>query len=483
MAQPKTTTLDPGFVQRVASGLLVPQGLDESREWFGPLRPMVPLVPDVQKPSVEGRQFDYPVGYNLHTQPKQGAADGVPFLALRALADGYDLLRLVIETRKDQLVKFAWTIKPRDPKAKADARCKELEEFLLFPDQEHTWEEWLRALIEDMLVIDAATIYPRRTRGGDMYSLELIDGGTIKRVLDAQGRTPLPPETAYVQVLKGIPAVHYTRDELIYRARNVRTNRVYGYGPVEQILSTVDIALRRQESQRSYYTDGSTPDLLLSVPREWNADQIREFKMWWDSVLSGNVQSRRGTMFVPEGVTPVNTKEQVLKDQYDEWLARLVCYAFSVSPQALMAMMNRATAQTAQETAKEEGLHPLLSWVKNTINVALWSLWGYRDLTFDWDMETEVEPLEQAQIDEIHVRAKIRTPDEVRARLGDDPLTDEEREKHWPTLPAITEPVGNAPPKPGEKKPKPALATDKFDGVYGLEKKKRPSLASTATAS
>ncbi len=35
-------------------------------------------------------------------------------------------------------------------------------------------------------------------------------------------------------VSKGLPAVNYTRDELLYLPRNVRSHSLYGFSPVEQ---------------------------------------------------------------------------------------------------------------------------------------------------------------------------------------------------------------------------------------------------------
>jgi hypothetical protein len=40
----------------------------------------------------------------------------------------------------------------------------------------------------------------------------------------------------------------------------VRAHRVYGYSPVQQVLMTVNIALRRQLWQLDYFTEGSIPD-------------------------------------------------------------------------------------------------------------------------------------------------------------------------------------------------------------------------------
>jgi hypothetical protein len=59
-------------------------------------------------------------------------------------------------------------------------------------------------LIEEMLVIDATTIYPRYTKGGGLYSLDIIDGATIKPLIGEDGRAPEPPDPAYQQILKGV---------------------------------------------------------------------------------------------------------------------------------------------------------------------------------------------------------------------------------------------------------------------------------------
>jgi hypothetical protein len=59
-------------------------------------------------------------------------------------------------------------------------------------------------LLEEMLVIDAATLYPRYNRGGALYALDIIDGATIKPLIGEDGRAPESPDPAYQQILKGI---------------------------------------------------------------------------------------------------------------------------------------------------------------------------------------------------------------------------------------------------------------------------------------
>jgi phage portal protein BeeE len=58
----------------------------------------------------------------------------------------------------------------------------------------------------------------------------------------------------------------------------VRAHRVYGFSPVQQVLMTVNIALRRQLWQLDYFTEGSIPDALIGVPQGWTPDQIKQFQ-------------------------------------------------------------------------------------------------------------------------------------------------------------------------------------------------------------
>ena len=63
---------------------------------------------------------------------------------------------------------------------------------------------------------------------------------------------------------------------------------------------------------------------------EWTADQIRSFQDYFDALMSGNLARRRMVKFMPAEFKLSETRQPPLKDQYDEWLAKLICYAFSV---------------------------------------------------------------------------------------------------------------------------------------------------------
>lgn len=418
MAEGKKTTFTPAEVAQ-ASGA---SRLDSWRiaGFFPPVAPPAPVAQE----AVQGRQYDYSQGFNLLARPRQEESGNPSFQQLRNLADNYDLLRLVIETRKDQLVGLNWNIIGRDDDGegvkKDDPRIKELEKFFRRPDGLMRWDEWLRVVVEDMLVIDAATVYPRKTKGSTVHSLEIVDGATIKLLINEDGRTPLAPEPAYAQIIKGLQAAHYTTDELIYKPRNRRSWKHYGLSPVEQIIMTVNIALRRQVSQLQYYTEGNVPEALAACPPEWGPEQVKEMQVIWDQLI-GQMDQKRHMRFVPGGIDVKFTREPTLKDTFDEWLARIVCYAFSVSPQALIQMMNRATAETAAETAALEGLAPLQRWVKGLIDDIIEFHFGYDDLVFAWDDGKELDPKTQMEINTGYLTAGVIDAEEVRKDIGREP--------------------------------------------------------------
>ncbi len=415
MAKGKETELSESLLARVAAGVRYIVGGKTPDAWFGPSEPIAPVAQEVV-----GRQLDYPVAVNLRLQPRE--SEGISFADLRALAENYDLLRLVIETRKDQLERFKWTIKPKDTGKKPGKTCDEVIDFLSYPDKQHTWSTWLRALLEDLLVVDAPTLYPRLNRAGRLHSLELMDGATIKRVIDQTGRTPAAPAVAYQQILKGLPAVDYNAAELIYMPRNVRTHKLYGYSPVEQIVMSVNIALRRQLNQLQYYTEGNIPEAIAGVPETWSVSQISEFQRYWDQLHEGNTAQRRHMKFVPGDVAMTMTKEPALKSEFDEWLARVVCFAFSIPPTPFVKEVTRANAESNTMEAKKEGLSPQMTWVKNLIDFIITRYFGYTDLEFKWQIDEEIEPAVQAAIDKIYLDAGVVSVDEIRQRQGRAPI-------------------------------------------------------------
>jgi len=412
--------------------------------WFSFLQPIRPVAP----PGFRPRQSEFIPGANLIWTPGEDKG-GITFEALRTLADSWDMLRIIIETRKDQLCAMPWVVRlKREPgesegdykkRSFSDTNLKKLNDFFKFPDGFHNWRTWMRMWFEDLLVLDAVALYKQRDLSGKIANIMPLDGATIARMLNDQGITPKAPDIAYQQVLYGTPSTNMTTDDLIYFMNNERTHKRYGYSPVEQILVTIGIGLRKQMFLTDYYTSGNMPEALCFLPPTLAPSRIQEIQEWFDSVLAGDLAKRRRLMFLPgygagtsgsRNVRPniVFPKEVLLKDALDEWLMQIVCYAFSVSPQNLMKQMNRASAESSATQAEKEGLRPTLVAVEDVHNQILAEL-GF-STGYEWTFQEtgDVDPLRQAQIDNQLV-GKLYSINELREKRGDDPRPEEEADQ------------------------------------------------------
>lgn len=430
----------PSWRQRLA---ILIAGADSGMAFFPPMQPLQPIVQPIPFAGV-GRPWDYPVGWNTRVIPRSGQKVG--FALLREMSN-FDLVRIMISHVKEQVCSQTWSIGPLDKKAARDARMDKLEDLFAYPDMVHTWNDWIKELLDQVLVYDTPCVWLRPKLNGDPYSLEIMDGSMISPKIMADGRLP-PPEygPAFQQVLHGLNAVDYIQPvpkgqpvpndptgqpypQLIYKPRFPRIDTVYGYGPIEQLLVTIQIGIRREQFFKDFYEFGSTPDLLLGTPPEWTMDQVQKFWDLWNSMLAGNLAGRRGTMMVPGQVSVKDTKEGALTDSTDEWIIRLICFAFGLSPMPFTKMMNRASGQQHAQQQKDEGIIPYLGWVAEFINHYIRMAYGYRDVVFRWEEETESDPLQEAQRFQLYLNGKVYHPDEVRQKLGDEPMADDLREQ------------------------------------------------------
>ena len=393
--------------------------MDPAFDRTGLFSPSEPLVPaDAQR----ARTWDFPVGYNLVYTPR--AWEDVGFDDLRALAEYY-LVAAAIETRKDQIEKFEWAIVSRDPdspRADAQRRIDQLTEFWRHPDGETEFATWLRTALHDLLTIDAPAFEIRRTRGGEVIGLDVVDGATIKLLVDDTGRRPRPPAPAYEQVIHGRPWRLLTTDELLYVPRNRRSDHAYGFGPVEQVMMYINIGLRRAITQLNYYTSGNVPEGLISAPDGWNAEQIRSFQEWFDSLLAGNLAERNKVIWTPAGAKYQAFKSSPIEQAFEEWLARVICYVFSLPPTALVNQVNRATGETMQEAAMAEGNQPLMAWTKRLADKAIQLHMGHADLEFAWASDEPLDAVDEATMLIGLVKEGIITRNEARDARGMDPV-------------------------------------------------------------
>lgn len=415
-----------------------------SADFFGPSQPLKPVAPS----EVKGRKLDYPTGFNLNYTPRREGNNytNIDFETLRRVADpaqgGLDIVRLCIETIKDTVCGIEFEIVSREKDdIPNEAKIKAVTKRLQMPDGQNGWNTWLRPIIEDHLVIDQPAIYIRKTP--ERITLDNMDGALLKLLIDPSGRSPQPPYACYQQQIKGLPAVDYNSDELIVPIYNRRSNKIYGYSRVEQIVNIINLGLRRQLSQLEYWRAGNVPDMLIGVPDTWNVDQIAQYQQWFDSILDGNLANRRKARFIPSDAKPFPVTEPPLKGELDEWVARIVSYCFSVPHDWAVKDMNRATAEVSAQSSKEQGLTPIKKWIEGLMNEILIKAFDAPELKFSWKEQDATDPRKQMEILQIAVGSRIMTIDEAREQLGLAPMPQESEDN--PLSVALNELQGKQP--------------------------------------
>lgn len=418
----------------------------ETNAQFGPLQPFKPIGGDSAQPWVSQIQPGQNLTYTPRAREKYSTTD------LRN-ASMYDLVRIIIENVEDQVSRMPVNVRlKRKPgesakdyaKRKPDpAKLNDIEQFLAHPNSEQSWNQFMRMLLDDMLVIDAATVIIRRNAKGGIYDFRAVDGAQIARYFDAWGATPQPPSPAYAQVWDagqsggaGIPWVDLTTDQCLYAMRNLKTYRLYGMSPLEQAITMAVTGDLRLTFQKNYYTDGSIPDAIQIVPTSVSPAKLKEAQTVLNAELSGILTKRRQFRYLqgfhedPSKEQLVFPKEALLKDEFDDYLIRCLCYAFGTSPQRLQRVMGMRSGQVNQESAEKEGLEPWLDWgEKCVINPLIQRYLGAAEFEGTYQEDTDVDPEKQAAIDKSDVSVGIRTINEIREDRGLQPLVEPEADE------------------------------------------------------
>lgn len=409
-------------------------------DWASPQNPIRPTA----RLGTGVRSWDFTPGLNLQFTPRGDTA--VTFQQLYNVSNSFDPCRLMIETRKNQVANRAWTIrvktvpgetkKQRLQRNASDQDVAAVTQLLMQPDGHHSFRLWMKMWMEQLLVYDAPAVYPVRNLMGDVMGFRVISGSTITPLVDEQGFIPQPPSPAYQQIILGIPTSNLTAvatkdkpklltaDELIYFPYNPRVNSRWGYSPVEQIITTLSIASNRQQFLLDYYKSGNVPEGLQPLPENWTMQQIKDFQQWFDGMLVGNLAKKRRLIMVPDTKHPAQfSKEKALTDGTDEYLIRVVAFAFDVPIQNLIKQAgHQSTAKEGNDTSLEQGLEPILKHVEDFWNLVITKVLNRPNVEFAYEDAREVDPLKQSQVDVAYVNAGIYTRDEVRETRGDDPL-------------------------------------------------------------
>lgn len=447
--------------QTYGSSVALPRAPFSASVPFGPGQPLTPgaINPVREDGRADPRRFEYQVAQNINVTETRF----IPFKTLRASADQIDILRRCIETVKAKALSLEFDIvlgqdasekitaqNGKDHiRAMAEARktfTKDIDRIRTFwenPDRSngYTFTDWLNIALEEILVIDAWAVWPQKTVGGDLYGLQILDGGTIKPLLDARGMRPSNGDVAYQQILYGFPRSEFTAndddptadgeftsDDLQYMVRNRRTISVYGFSPVERALPLADIYLRRQQWIRAEYTDGVVPELFFESDINFgsNAQLIRDYENIINDDLSGQTQQRMRARILPAGLKPFQPDGygEKFKDTLDEFLIASICGHFGVQPTEIGynpkgGLGGKGFEEGKADSAQALGIEPLVQWINKMLtNISYTYLNMPRELEFKLLTSRRLDNESNARKAQIEVTSAGKTINERRSELG-----------------------------------------------------------------
>ena len=515
-------------------GSALPRAFDTFRSGdFSPFEPILPNPIDIPEPPSgrpRPRRWQFPVGWNLPVgQPGTEGVKLANFQVLRDLADLGSIPRQAVEICKQDQLDLDWDIVPTPDAEKAmqgnpakrkdfESRKAELWSWLMWeidPGMYTNFYQWLNAALEDLIVIDALAIHILPSvgkRSGPLNSsvagLELIDGASIRPILNTYGGRPRPPEVAWQQFQWGVPRVdlmdilnlgpdatiedlkelnpimeqltttvdEWTGDQLIYLMQNQRTNNPYGFGPVERCLLPISIMQARQTWQWEYFRSGSLPQVFMdpgdaiATPEE--ARELQEAI----NMLGGDLASRHQVIVTPPGAKTSDMKTIDLTDNFDTLMVSEIGMSFGLQLEdfgmtpKIAALNSSATARAdtkgGQDKTTRRSTIPRARVIERMFTRLLQVQFGCTDMMFSSGItETGESEDDLATRWTGFLKSSLVSIDETRIALGMDPLGED-----WSTVPLAFTATGVAP-----------LPTEIQSANMGLESQAN-MLANPATA-
>jgi hypothetical protein len=339
---------------------------------FSPGSPIAP-TPGITLPSGP-RAWTFPIGYNIGQLPR--STEETSFDTLRGLSSLYDGIMLAEQAWFDLCSRLEIEIKPTDTTLASVKGDKSIfadditryKAFFEMPDRDEDLDlsSWVIKALRDQLELDAVAIYVRLDKVGRPYSLELIDGATIKPLIDARGRKPAAPFPAYQQFWHGVPLGWYTSDQMLYHRETQRTDSVYGLSRVERIIMRVNQALRKQNRDLSRFTEGNLPPGMLELPPtddQWTPDDILTFQRIWDGLLGGNDKTRSRLKVVPNGSKYTAIQDADIMTPFDSFLLNTTaaCFGLTMAELGFTENVNKSSGESQENVVYRRAMRPLMN--------------------------------------------------------------------------------------------------------------------------
>ena len=376
--------------------------------------------------------FDNPIWYSTPVPPQRRPGSLVTVQTLRQLADNYDVLRSCIQHLKREVAAVPIQIVALNEKDNGRKVKRAIADAQAFFGQDgglggsgKRRAHFEGEIIEDISVVGAMAVFYQNSRGGQLLEAVAIDAATIRPCVDAFG-WPGPGGAVYEQWIWGVLTARFTREQLAYDGIASRSYTPFFASPVEWLINAVNSALRADDWNRRWLTDGNTPSEKLALPEAWTPDMVMSFASYWDAKLAGDNAERQKTKFVPGGTAKVGSDSRKDQDfqEFELWLLRRTCAMMGVQPASLgfAGEQYKVSQNDSMESTSQFGAGTLLDFRKATYDDLLRRM-GYGKLLECQNVTArEEKALERADRNQKLIGAPQKTINEGRKEEGLDPI-------------------------------------------------------------
>ena len=440
----------------------------------------------------------------------------VTFQTLRSLAERCPVIGAIITTRQNQVANFCkrpnqqglpgcevrLKDKDRKPTKSDKRRCNEVLDFFLnmrdksnkndamfrrgvdYP--EGGFDRFVRAVVRDLLELDALAIERIKTQNGKLFTMWPVDAGTIfpvpiekhfikpddehtKDHESGREKTILEHLIAqkqelygrdwesirYIQKLSANNKTHeakYTAEELYYGFMNPRTSVLkvgYGFSPIEQMILVVTGLLFGMDYNNKAFTQGTLSPGIVMLSGNYSTEAIGEFKNVWSQQLQGVHNAFRVPVLVNDDDGGKGKMEYIkMKDsnrdmefgEYQKFLTNVACSIYNIAPEEInfstngksQTSLNDRGPKDEIEAGQDKGLKPLLTFLSNMFTEEIVSRF-YDDLEFCFINLTKNDAKAEIDLAKAKIDAGVLTVNEYRAQHDEEPVPKEEM---WGDAPA-----------------------------------------------
>jgi hypothetical protein len=201
-----------------------------------------------------------------------------------------------------------------------------------------------------------------------------------------------------------------------------RSHTPYPLSMVELLVMCVFTALKSDEWNRTWLTDGNVPDEWMKLPPEMTADQAQSWLKLFNQMLSGNSRQRHKVKVTPGEITGRASRKDSDFQEFEFWMRDRTCSLMGVNPASIghHSRQYKDSQGDAMDSTRENRVPALVGFRNDAYNDVC------KRKGLDKIKATDQEPGEEdatarAERHKIEIESGQRTPNECRQDDGQEP--------------------------------------------------------------